>query len=212
MVVLRVEMVPVVSLRVVPRMAEAKAKAEESTALSTLLVMQLDLRAEEDLVWVDYLMWEAGGWASVPSVVEEVDVGQVSRLPMGVKGCSILAAADVLLVADVTRMVEHRVMGGSTSTLTPMVEAVLVLDVPRVWAEKGSTSLLVEAVLVVMGVLRVWVGESTSTGSSMVEAVLMVGVKLREDFTTTSSSTVEAVLILGMVVLVVDILGVELST
>jgi hypothetical protein len=109
-------------------------------------------------------------------------------------------------------MVELRVMGGSTSTLTPMVEAVLVLDVPRVWAEKGPTSLLVEAVLVVMGVLRVWVGESTSTGSSMVEAVLMVGVKLREDFTTTSSSTVEAILILGMVVLVVDILGVELST
>jgi hypothetical protein len=90
----------------------------------------------------------------VPSVVEEVDVGKVSRLPMGVKGCSTLAPADVvevLLGADITRMVELRVMEGSTSTLMLIVEGVLVLDIPRVWAEKGSTSLQVEVVLVVMG-------------------------------------------------------------
>jgi hypothetical protein len=113
---------------------------------------------------VDYLAWV------------EVDVGH----PAGVKGGSTSVPADVvevLLVADVTRMLDLRVREGATSTLTLMVEGVLVVDIPRVWAEKGSTSLLVEAILVVVGVLRVRVGEdSTSTASSMVEVILVVDV------------------------------------
>jgi hypothetical protein len=64
-VVLRVEMVyvvvPLVAFKVVLCVVEAKAKAEESTAFSTLLVMKLDLWAEEDLVSVDCVVWAWGG-------------------------------------------------------------------------------------------------------------------------------------------------------
>jgi hypothetical protein len=85
---------------------------------------------------------------------------------MGVKGSTSLPAEAILMVLGVLRV---RVGDDSTPTASSMVGAVLILDVPRVAgfrAEKLSTSLVVEAILVVVGVLRVRVGgNSTSTAS-----------------------------------------------
>jgi hypothetical protein len=90
----------------------------------------------------------------VPSAVAEVDMGRVARFSVRVKGglTSVPLSVEVLLVADVTRMVELRVREGATLALTPMLEAVLAMDIRRVagfWMKK------VEAIMVVVGVLRV---------------------------------------------------------